>query len=78
MTILSAISPALPHTTGPMPGSSSGSATGPTTAAPAPSAKMIRVERSCGSTQADIFSDPMTSTFRALPARMASLALARP
>ena len=61
-----------------MPGFSAGSSTGPTTAAPAPSAKMIRVDRSAGSTQADIFSDPITRTCRALPARTASLALASP
>ena len=75
MMIFSARSPALPQATGPMPGGSP-SATGPTTAAPAPSAKMMQVERSVGSTQAVIFSDPMTSTCRAVPARIASEALA--
>ena len=75
MVIFSAMSPALPQTTGPMPAGSP-SATGPTTAAPAPSAKMMQVERSVGSTQAVIFSAPMTSTCRAVPARTASEALA--
>ena len=75
MMIFSAMSPALPQATGPMPGGSP-SATGPTTAAPAPSAKMMLVERSVQSTQAVIFSDPMTSTCRAVPVRIASEALA--
>ena len=76
MKILSAISPSLPQTTGPMPGASSGSATGPTTAAPAPSAKMMQVERSVQSTHWDSFSAPITSTLRAVPPRTASLAVA--
>ena len=59
-----------------MPGPSSGSVTGPTTAAPAPSAKMMAVDRSVQSTHWDSFSAPMTSTCRAVPARTASLALA--
>ncbi len=67
--------PSLPHTTGPTPGAASGSVTGPTTAAPAPSAKMMQVDRSVQSTHWDIFSAPITSTFRALPARTASLAV---
>jgi hypothetical protein len=61
-----------------MPGSSSASCTGPTIAAPAPSPKMMAVDRSAGSTQADIFSAPTTRTCLALPARIASLALASP
>ena len=52
------------------------SATGPTIAAPAPSAKMMEVLRSVWSTQAVIFSAPMTSTYRAVPARTASEAVA--
>ncbi len=75
IAIFSAMSPALPHTTGPMPGASP-SATGPTTAAPAPSAKMMQVERSSGSIHAVIFSAPMTSTCRAVPTRTASEAFA--
>ena len=75
MPILGAISPALPHTTGPMPAGSP-SVTGPTTAAPAPSAKMMQVERSSGSIHAVIFSEPITSTCRAVPALTASEALA--
>ena len=64
-------SPALPQTTGPIPAGSSPS-DGPTTAAPAPSAKMMHVDRSFQSTQSVIFSAPMTSAFRALPAATAS------
>ena len=45
----STLSPALPQATGPTP-TSSGVRAGPTTAAPAPSAKMIAVDRSSGST----------------------------
>ncbi len=67
-------SPSDPHTTGPMPGSSAG----PTTAAPAPSAKMNAVERSVGSVISDNFSTPMTSTCRAVPARTMSAAIAMP
>ena len=63
-------SPALPQTTGPMPVGSE-SSDGPTTAAPAPSAKMMHVDRSVQSTHEVIFSDPITSTFRALPAVIA-------
>ena len=66
-----AISPALPQATGPIPGSSAG----PTTAAPAPSAKMMQVERSVQSTHCDSFSAPITSTCRADPVRTASEAL---
>src|SRR5580704_13251763 len=68
MTMFGARSPALPQTTGPIPGGSP-SGTGPTTAAPAPSAKMMEVARSSGSIHAVIFSEPMTSTCRAEPVR---------
>ncbi len=68
--ILSASAPELPHTTGPMAGTSEPV----TTAAPAPSAKMMQLARSVWSTHWDIFSDPMTSTLRAEPLRIASLA----
>ena len=76
MQILSAMSPALPQATGPIPGCCPGSVTGPTTAAPAPSAKMMHVDRSVQSSQEDSFSAPITSTCLAVPARTASLALA--
>jgi len=56
-----------------MPGPVSSEA-GPTTAAPAPSAKMIAVDRSVQSTHWDSFSAPMTSTCPAEPVRIASLA----
>ena len=69
------MSPALPHTTGPIP-ASSGSVTGPTTTAPAPSAKMMQVDRSVQSIHWDSFSAPITSTLPAVPVRTASLALA--
>ena len=59
----------------PGPASASASATGPTTAAPAPSAKMMQVERSVQSTHWESFSAPMTSTCREVPARTASLAV---
>jgi hypothetical protein len=75
MLIFSAMLPALPQATGPIPGSSSGP-TGPTTAAPAPSAKIMQVDRSVQSTHWDSFSEPITSTYFADPARTASLALA--
>src|SRR5215467_10958564 len=68
--------PSLPHTTGPMPGPACGSATGPTTAAPAPSAKMMAVERSVQSSHWESFSAPITSVCREGPARTASLAAA--
>ena len=73
MKILSAMSPSLPQTTGPMPASPASA--GPTTAAPAPSAKMMQVERSVQSTHWESFSAPMTSTCREVPARTASLAV---
>ena len=60
-------SPALPQATGPTP-TDSASGAGPTTAAPAPSAKMMQVERSSQSIQSDSFSAPITSTCRAVPA----------
>ena len=66
IVIRSALSPALPQATGPIP-TSSGVRAGPTTAAPAPSAKMIAVDRSFGSTQSVSFSAPITSTLRAWP-----------
>ncbi len=59
-------SPALPQATGPMP-TDSASVAAPTTAAPAPSAKMIAVERSVQSTQSESFSAPITSTCFADP-----------
>ena len=64
--ILFAWSPALPQTTGPIPVGSS-PPVGPTTAAPAPSAKMMQVDRSVQSTHEVIFSAPITSTLRARP-----------
>jgi hypothetical protein len=76
IAILSAMAPSLPHTTGPMPGPAWGSLTGPTTAAPAPSAKMMQVDRSVQSTHWESFSAPITSTYREVPARTASLAVA--
>ena len=75
--MVSARSPALPHTTGPMP-TSSGVAAGPTTAAPAPSAKMIAVDRSVQSIQSDSFSEPISSTLRAAPAVTADAAADSP
>src|SRR5690349_23562754 len=69
IAILGARSPALPQATGPMPGGSP-SATGPTTAAPTPSAKMMQVDRSSGSIQPVIFSDPMTSAYLEETARI--------
>ncbi len=59
-----------PQTTGPTPGASS-SAAAVTTAAPAPSPKMMQVERSVQSVKSDSFSAPMTSALRAAPARIA-------
>ena len=61
-------SPSLPQTTGPMPGSSEA----PTTAAPAPSAKMTAVDRSVRSVTSVSRSTPTTSALRGEPARMAS------
>ena len=69
-----AMSPALPQATGPIPIASS-SAAGPTTAAPAASAKMIAVERSSQSSQSESFSAPITSTCRDEPARTRSAAV---
>ena len=43
---------------------------------PAPSAKMMQVDRSVQSTHWESFSAPMTSTCRPVPARTASLAVA--
>ncbi len=64
--------PSLPHTVGPMPGTSEG----PTTTAPAPSAKRKAVERSVRSVKSVSFSAPTTSTWRAVPPRTRSLAWA--
>ena len=75
--IVCAWSPALPQATGPTPTDSSSGA-GPTTAAPAPSAKMMQVERSSQSIQSDSFSAPITRTCRTVPARTRSAATASP
>ena len=61
--IRSNCSPSEPQTTGPMPGVS----LGPTTAAPAPSAKMKAVPRSWRSVMSVSRSTPITSTCLALP-----------
>src|ERR1700732_2006706 len=75
MVIFCARSPAEPQTTGPTPAASPAPA-GPTTAAPAPSAKMMQVDRSVQSIHDVIFSAPITSAFRADPARTESAAAA--
>jgi hypothetical protein len=62
-------SPSLPQATGPMPGSSEP----PTTAAPAPSAKITAVDRSDMSVTSVNRSTPTTSALRTDPARIASL-----
>ncbi|OLT01927.1 hypothetical protein BJF90_29910 [Pseudonocardia sp. CNS-004] len=72
-----AMSPALPQASGPTP-TEAASAAGPRTAAPAPSAKMIAVERSVQSIQSDSFSAPITSTCRDDPARTRSAAVPMP
>ena len=72
--IRSNCSPSEPHTTGPMPGVS----LGPTTAAPAPSAKMKAVPRSVRSRMSVRRSTPMTRTCLALPARTKSEASEMP
>src|SRR5918994_552796 len=59
-----------PQTTGPTPGASP-SAVAVTTAAPAPSPKMMQVERSVQSVKSDSFSAPMTIALRTAPARIA-------
>ena len=64
----------LPQITGPMPGSSEAL----TTAAPAPSAKMIAVARSSGFVQSVSRSEPTTSTFLDAPVRTAWSAVAMP
>jgi hypothetical protein len=64
-------SPSLPQATGPMPGSSEA----PTTAAPAPSAKITAVDRSLRSVTSVSRSTPTTTALRASPVRMASLAM---
>ncbi len=63
-------SPSLPQATGPMPGSSEA----PTTAAPAPSAKITAVVRSSRLVTSVSRSTPTTSALRDEPARMLSLA----
>ncbi len=69
------LSGADPQTTGPIPaGSPSGTAV--TTAAPAPSAKMIDVDRSVQSVMSESFSAPTTIALRLAPARIAWSALA--
>ncbi len=70
--IRSNCSPSEPHTTGAMPGSS----LGPTTTAPAPSAKMNAVPRSWGSVRSESRSTPITRTYLALPPRIMSEASA--
>ena len=70
-------SPALPQATGPMP-TDSASEAAPTTAAPAPSAKMMQVERSSQSIQSESFSAPITRTWRTVPPRTRSAATASP
>src|SRR6478672_4968110 len=67
-------SPSEPQTTGPMPGVS----LGPTTAAPAPSAKMNAVPRSPTSVRSESRSTPITRAWPALPARTRSAASATP
>jgi hypothetical protein len=74
MQLASFSAPSDPQTTGPMAGSSDG----PTMTAPAPSAKRNAVPRSSGLTQSDSFSTPTSSTYRALPPRIMSLAIASP
>jgi hypothetical protein len=66
--------PSEPQTMGPMPSLSDG----PTTAAPAPSAKMNAVPRSVGSVMSDSRSTPITSTYFALPERTMSAAIPIP
>src|SRR2546429_5630081 len=75
MVITSLFSGAEPHSTGPMPGSSSGP-TAVTTAAPAPSPKSTQLDRSVQSVTSESFSEPMTSALRAAPARIAWSAVA--
>jgi cytochrome P450 len=72
MMILSRCVPSLPQITGPIPGRAV-SVAGPTTAAPAPSAKMTHVLRSVQSIHCEYFSAPITSAYREVPARTASL-----
>ena len=70
--ISEACSPSEPQTTGPMPAVS----LGPMTAAPAPSAKMNAVDRSCLSVMSDSRSTPMISTYFDAPLRMNESAIA--
>ena len=70
MATVSYCSPSLPHTTGPSPAVSDG----PTTAAPAPSPRMMQVLRSAMSSQPENRSDATTSTLRAWPVCTAAAA----
>ncbi len=73
MAMASCRSPSLPQTVGPTRGSSEG----PSTTAPAPSAKITAVDRSLRSVYWVSFSPPMTSACRAVPARIWSAAVPR-
>ena len=75
MRIASLLSGAEPQTTGPTPAGSP-SAVAVTTAAPAPSPKMMQVERSVQSVKSESFSAPITMALRAAPARIAWSAVA--
>ncbi len=68
------LDPSEPQTTGLIPGDSAG----PTSAAPAPSAKMKAVPRSSGSVMSESFSTPITKTLPAVPQRIMSEASAIP
>ncbi len=74
ITTASPFSGSEPHTTGPMPACSSGTAS--RTAAPAPSAKITQVVRSVQSRTSDIRSAPITRARVAAPARIAWSAVA--
>ena len=67
-------SPSEPQTTGPMAGSS----LRPTTAAPAPSAKMNALERSSWLVMSDSRSTPITSAYVDAPVRTSESASVRP
>ena len=66
--------PSEPQMVGPMPGVSDG----PMTTAPAPSPSRNEIDRSVGSTSSLIFSAPITSTLRAVPARTSASAWPMP
>ena len=70
--ISGACSPSEPQTTGPMPATS----LGPTTAAPAPSAKRNALDRSCLSVMSDSRSTPMINTYLEAPLRRKESAIA--